>query len=683
MALRARSWHRWRVVVVGIALLASLVSPWALSPPSQPQVPAADGPAADRPAAPATRGDPPIAEPHDAPVAGVWKTETDDIIRVTQATGGFDSVMLLDECTSGPRSTVIRGTTNGTAVEGTMQRCSAEDDDLVVLCGLPPLWDTPFRGNVTDATLVGKSQGEWYKWDSGPNGTRINCQLDYYYDVDFSYTRLDCGVLTMEEMAPTYITDPDEAAREIALANQFEAGDRLQWSEEQLLPLGFKWKVEQFQEHLRRYNYSSTINSAYRPLLYQAHFVDLRTCSQFLRDKLTSSPDLAPYLVNSVDAVNQEIVDHAIVGKTYTVAGLESLDAVVCYRVPLRDCPHVNGRAVDLTLTPAAGGPLDWYLDHIGALGGWCRPALFTDPPDLPHWEYGGADPWTNPRCKALTEAWLNVSMDFTGRSPINLLVEDPLGRRIGHDPVTGQNVNDFGTTVAYYSGSGTEPQSIRIGVQGTVAGTYKVTGVGTGEGDYTVDLAVENDDGLIVGSMNSTGRASSGVPITGLVYTLREDYSPPQVWTLGRPVSSGGTTTGFEVDAAGGPGVVGVGGGITDMLWSGGDDGLALRPDPAGGSTDVILPRDLLQGPFTVWVDGNLTAVEAVSGPSGTTLTIAWPANAKAIVIRGTVPQPGVATEGAPVIALAAVVVAASVGIAAIVVWRGRRQKRDPDPPA
>jgi PKD repeat protein len=65
---------------------------------------------------------------------------------------------------------------------------------------------------------------------------------------------------------------------------------------------------------------------------------------------------------------------------------------------------------------------------------------------------------------------------------PVNLLVTDPQGRRLGFDAASGQVLREIPNAV--YAGTG-EPQMILIG--GAVAGQYRITAAGFGTGAYSV----------------------------------------------------------------------------------------------------------------------------------------------------------------------------------------------------
>ncbi|HEY4691334.1 MAG TPA: hypothetical protein VIK33_18645, partial [Anaerolineae bacterium] len=88
--------------------------------------------------------------------------------------------------------------------------------------------------------------------------------------------------------------------------------------------------------------------------------------------------------------------------------------------------------------------------------------------------------PYTGPRF-----FWDNLGsiLAFLIHSPVDALVTDPLGRRIGYDPVTGQIANEI--PGALYSGNDTDMEFILI--PGDREGNYTITTTGTGNGPYSV----------------------------------------------------------------------------------------------------------------------------------------------------------------------------------------------------
>jgi hypothetical protein len=101
--------------------------------------------------------------------------------------------------------------------------------------------------------------------------------------------------------------------------------------------------------------------------------------------------------------------------------------------------------------------------------------------------------------------------------SPVDGLVTDPLGRRIGSDPVTGEYVNEI--PGAFYSGNGTDVEFLLL--PGAPEGDYTVTAVGTGAGEYAL-TAYRVDAGGVRLTGLLTGTATPGQTLThSLAYSL------------------------------------------------------------------------------------------------------------------------------------------------------------------
>lgn len=94
-------------------------------------------------------------------------------------------------------------------------------------------------------------------------------------------------------------------------------------------------------------------------------------------------------------------------------------------------------------------------------------------------------------------------------RSPMNVLLTDPGGRRVGFDAATGTAVNEIGQD-AWYSGPGTQPQEVYI--TNAPVGTYVMTGVGTGVGEYTLFLNREDEHRAILESVETSGVTDVGL---------------------------------------------------------------------------------------------------------------------------------------------------------------------------
>ncbi|MBI3416463.1 MAG: delta-60 repeat domain-containing protein [Verrucomicrobia bacterium] len=132
----------------------------------------------------------------------------------------------------------------------------------------------------------------------------------------------------------------------------------------------------------------------------------------------------------------------------------------------------------------------------------------------------------------ALTSASSRKRCVFRGKSPVAILVQDPQGRRVGYDPVSGTVVNEIGP-FASYSGLDSSPQEVEILPEAVVYGDYRVSSVGTGSGPYTIEIQVftEDDSGDVAEEVLATGTAQDGQalpaipPINCVASSARLDY--------------------------------------------------------------------------------------------------------------------------------------------------------------
>jgi hypothetical protein len=626
------------------------------------------------------RTDPSGAQPAKTPpvLDGVWKTDDTFVFTLNESTGGgsISSKVLHDECTGGPRSEFISGTLVNNTLNGTLTQCSPSDSPLVVNCSLPAVWTTPFNATVDNTFIDGESRGEWWTWNVSSNGTWENCTLDHYFNETFSADRLDCGLRSFAQLADQYITDPTQVAPEVELANEFEGGKTLVWTDAQSAPGGFRDQVSVFQAALRSYGVSSTVNSAYRPILYQAHFADMRICLLQMLDQVTSNPQDAAYLGDSVARVNQAVHHHGIKADVSNAAGLEFDVPFVCWRPPLTQCAHVNQRAVDITMQNP--GSMDW----LGALYGFCRPYIQSDPV---HWEYISDSPWGSPKCAAAGVGPGNAKIHIVGNSPINLLVTSPSGERVGFDPGRNASVNDFGTDVARYSGPDSHPQVIEISENATELGNYTISGIGTGEGPYSITTSAINPDGETLDEQNVSGTAASGIELTPVKFSLRADYAPAPIWTVGERGGTSSGSTSYTVRTPNGS--YGLGASVSDvsgLMYSAHPAAIALQPTGLGGPTTVTIPSSLIVAPFTVRSDGApLTASTGASG-DGTSISFTMPSNATAVTIEGT----GVAGSSTsapstvpPLLLILLLIIVVAI-VAMVAVWRLRRPPSFAPPP-
>jgi hypothetical protein len=132
----------------------------------------------------------------------------------------------------------------------------------------------------------------------------------------------------------------------------------------------------------------------------------------------------------------------------------------------------------------------------------------------------------------------LALALDGSALSPVELLVTDPIGRRVGYNPSAGQDVSEIPNGVYYrdlpiLADDDTAPEITDGDASGIktfhiptpIAGTYHITGIGTGSGAYTLNVKT-----IVAGNLAQTatyqGNASAGV-------TFSNDFvviAPPQI---------------------------------------------------------------------------------------------------------------------------------------------------------
>jgi hypothetical protein len=96
--------------------------------------------------------------------------------------------------------------------------------------------------------------------------------------------------------------------------------------------------------------------------------------------------------------------------------------------------------------------------------------------------------------------------LSFTVHSPVNLLVTDPWGNRVGTLP-DGTLVNEI--PEATYTGPAGEPEAIVI--PSPTAGNYRLEIFGTGTGSYRIEIASYDWTGRQAGVQEITGEAAPG----------------------------------------------------------------------------------------------------------------------------------------------------------------------------
>jgi hypothetical protein len=101
----------------------------------------------------------------------------------------------------------------------------------------------------------------------------------------------------------------------------------------------------------------------------------------------------------------------------------------------------------------------------------------------------------------------------IVANSPVDLLVTDEIGRRVGL--VDDQNLGPFDAVEipgSGYSGAGSEPQTISLALADP--GTYTLTVLGRGDGPYTITVAAEDDDETVTQGGTLSGQAAAGMTL-------------------------------------------------------------------------------------------------------------------------------------------------------------------------
>jgi len=85
--------------------------------------------------------------------------------------------------------------------------------------------------------------------------------------------------------------------------------------------------------------------------------------------------------------------------------------------------------------------------------------------------------------------------------SPVDLFVTLPNGKTVGINPLTGTEVNEVDG--AYYSGFGSEVEFIVL--PGPLGGEYSLAAVGTGEGEFTIEVSSISNTGMYTSSLGGS----------------------------------------------------------------------------------------------------------------------------------------------------------------------------------
>ncbi|HXW36622.1 MAG TPA: hypothetical protein VEJ36_01785 [Nitrososphaerales archaeon] len=79
----------------------------------------------------------------------------------------------------------------GGITNGSMQRCTPANTPLVENCSLNQIWGTTFNATVSENSITGEYEGQYWVWNTTSNGSIIpsTCREDYTFSEDFSLTR--------------------------------------------------------------------------------------------------------------------------------------------------------------------------------------------------------------------------------------------------------------------------------------------------------------------------------------------------------------------------------------------------------------------------------------------------------------------------------------------------------------
>lgn len=241
-----------------------------------------------------------------------------------------------------------------------------------------------------------------------------------------------------------------------------------------------------------------TRNSGYRTPMHQAHLYDISVTRRKLVDFLKKAPEQANVCKVVADEISKEIKDHDL---TCTKKVGEKRVKIACGP---NDVPVVgqtsnhNARpalAIDYNNVGGQAKELQPKIDQIAKKQNLYRPYIDKDPV---HFQMIGSP--------------VNTALRVTMQSPVDILVTNPAGKKIGFAPSLNSVVNQIGE-FANYTGPGTEPQIIEI--DQASPGDYSITGIGTGTGPYTLTIEHFTEDGELLDSRETSGIISPGQTIS------------------------------------------------------------------------------------------------------------------------------------------------------------------------
>jgi hypothetical protein len=242
--------------------------------------------------------------------------------------------------------------------------------------------------------------------------------------------------------------------------------------------------------------------SGYRPPAYQAHFWDVRETDRELQEANAATPQPGlrpdePPVLELVDQACSDVVQN--VNREITLHPLprNSSSGLLAVGNPAHPWKARHSvypaEAMDIAVA-AQDRPI---VDSLAGSVGLYRPYPQSD--SAYHLEQQFSIPVP-----------VN-SLTVTARSPLTILVQDPLGRRIGFNPATSSIINEVGE--ASYTGPMSHPQVVDIAA--ALDGVYMVTATGTGAGPYSLTLEKTDEHGNTIDTHLQTGQIAPGQVIS------------------------------------------------------------------------------------------------------------------------------------------------------------------------
>lgn len=260
------------------------------------------------------------------------------------------------------------------------------------------------------------------------------------------------------------------------------------------IPLDLEFAVMRFLSDLRfNLGITSTRQSGHRPFAYQAHLREIRDKRAKLIQAINQDPAQKEACADLIEKINNEITTKHQLTCGNGLCGPNQIPAVS--KPQASNHSLLPAQAIDLGNIKGQSAATQSKIDTLASKHGLWRPYKTNDPV---HFEMFSTPPWQT----------LEVMME----SPVDILVTDSSGRKVGFDPATNSVVNQIGE-LAEYSGPGTEPQIIEI--SGANLGSYLITGIGTGTGPYKLTVRRYSEDGELIESTEKTGNITLGQVIS------------------------------------------------------------------------------------------------------------------------------------------------------------------------